>query len=167
MTFVVNNEADRTLLRTSRTGLGLLNAMFAEMYCAELANRSELLNKLSLTSTAVLSTAAAATLLQTTVPAAAPYFAVGSAVVSALGSVFAWRSRTLALVKASRSFGDQVVEWTELWESLRTTQTIDATRVAALEHRNNEITESIAPVRMKTRLSRRLQQRIRSKVGLV
>jgi hypothetical protein len=166
MAIVVNTDEDRALLRSSRTGLGLLNAMFAEIYCAELANRSELLNIVSITTTAVLSTAAAAALLQVTAPTTAPYFAVASAVVSTVGSVFAWRSRTLVLIKASRSYGDLVVEWTDAWESFRTTKTADSTRLGILERRSNEIAESVAPVRMKIRLGRKLQRRVRTKVGL-
>ena len=69
---VVDTDEDRALLRSSRTGLGLLNAMFAEIYCAELANRSDWFHKVSITTTAVLSTAAAASLLQVTAPRAAP-----------------------------------------------------------------------------------------------
>jgi len=166
MAIVVNTDEDRTLLRSSRTGLGLLNAMFAEIYCAELANRSELLHKVSITTTAVLSTAAAASLLQVTAPGAAPYFAVASAIVSTVGSVFAWRNRTLVLIKASRAYGDLVVEWTEAWESFRMTKTADSPRLGMLERRSNEIAESAAPIRMKTRLGRKLQRRIRIKVGL-
>ena len=164
---VVDTDEDRALLRSSQTGLGLLNAMFAEIYCAELANRSEWFRKISITTTAVLSTAAAASLLQVTAPRAAPYFAVASAVVSTVGSVFAWSNRTLVLVKASRAYGDLVVEWTEAWESFRTTRTADSARVGILECRSNEIAESVAPVRMKTRLGRKLQRRVRTKVGLI
>jgi len=167
MAVFVTTTEDRTLLRTSRTGLGLLNAMFSESYCAEMANRSELLHKLSITTTAVLSTAAAVSLIQLITPRAAPYFAVASAVVSAIGSVFAWRSRTLVLVKASRAFGDLVIEWTEAWEAFRTTKTADSARLAILERRNNEIGESVAPIRVKTRLGRKLQGRIRIIVGLI
>ena len=152
MAVVVTTDEDRTLLRSSRTGLGLLNAMFSEIYCSELANRSEWLNKVSITTTAVLSTAAAVSLIQVTAPGAAPYFAVASAIVSSVGSVFAWRSRTLVLVKASRAYGDLVA---------------DPARLGILERRSNEIGESVAPIRMKTRLGRKLQSRVRSRVGLI
>ena len=167
MAVVVTTDEDRTLLRSSRTGLGLLNAMFYEIYCSELANRSEWLNKVSITTTAVLSTAATVSLIQVTAPGAAPYFAVASAIVSSVGSVFAWRSRTLVLVKASRAYGDLVVDWTEAWESFRTTKTADPARLGILERRSNEIGESVAPIRMKTRLGRKLQSRVRSRVGLI
>lgn len=166
MAIVVSTDEDRNLLRTSRTGTGLLNAMFAEIYCAELANRSEWLYKVSITTTAVLSTAAVASLIQSRAPSAAPYFAGASAIVSWVGSVFAWRSRTLVLIKASRAYGDLVVEWTDAWESFRTTKTADSECLRTLERRSNEIAESVAPVRMKTRLGRKLQRRIRAKVGL-
>jgi hypothetical protein len=167
MAVVVTTAEDRTLLRSSRTGLGLLNAMFSEIYCAELANRTEWLHKVSITITAFLSTAAAVSLIQVTAPRAAPYFAVASAVVSTMGSMFAWRSRTLVLVKASRAYGDLVIEWTEAWESLRTTKTENSARLGILERRSNEIGESIAPIRVKTWLGRKLQKRIRIKVGLI
>lgn len=167
MAVVVTTDEDRALLRTTRTGLGLLNAMFCEIYCAELANRSEWLHKVSITATAVLSTAAAVSLIQAIAPGATPYFAVASAVVSSIGSVFAWRNRTIALVKASRAYGDLVVDWTEAWESFRTTKTADSARLGILERRSNEIGESIAPIRVKDWLGRKLQRRIRKKVGLV
>jgi len=167
MAVVVTTAEDRTLLRSSRTGLGLLNAMFSEIYCAELANRTEWLHKVSITITAFLSTAAAVSLIQVTAPRAAPYFAVASAVVSTMGSMFAWRSLTLVLVKASRAYGDLVIEWTEAWESLRTTKTENSARLGILERRSNEIGESIAPIRVKTWLGRKLQKRIRIKVGLI
>lgn len=167
MAIVVDTDEDRALLRSSRTGTGLLNAMFAEIYCAELANRSELLHKLSITTTAVLSTAAAASLLQIAAPRAAPYLAVVAAVVSTAGSVFAWRDRTNKLIKASRAYGDLVVEWTEVWESFLTTKAADPARLGVLERRSNEIFESVAPIRVKTRLGRKLQRRVRTKVGLI
>ena len=166
MSIVVNTVENRTLLRTHRVGIGLLNAMYAESYYAELATRSERIHKLSTTATTVLSTAAAVTLLQSTAPLATPYVAVGAAVVSTVGTIFAWRNRTLAFAKASRKSADQVVEWTDLWETFLATNSYDQSRVGGLERQKNEVVEGIAPVPVRRRLGRKLQQRIRKQVGL-
>ena len=76
--------------------------------------RIELVNKLSTTATLVLSTAAALALFQLASSDAAKYVAATSAMVSAMATAFAWRTRAGAFADASRAYGGVVIDCGQL-----------------------------------------------------
>lgn len=166
MSLVVELPQEKVLLRSSRVGIGLLNAMFGEMYCCEIADRLETVNKLSTALTALLSTGVVATHFQLFLPHIVPHLAVLSAMVSVLSSVFAWRNQALSFAKASKAYGDHTVAWCDLWELMRMGHQIDSNQVNALERECNKIADIVAPHSMNTRLARKCQARIRKEVGL-
>ena len=166
MLIVVTSDQERTLLRTHPVGRGVLNALFAELYCSELAYRSELIHKISISFVALLSTGAVISLSQLLLANVTPYLAVASSVVSILGMVFAWRSQALSFATASRAYADHSVEWSELWEALKTQHPIDDKRIRELQLEGNKIGDIISPHRMNNRLARRCQRRIRRQTGL-
>ena len=166
MPVLVSTDEERSLIRTTRAGRGLLDSLFAELYCSELASNSELVHKISITLTAVLSTSAAVSLFQAVVPKASPYLAAGSAALSVLGSTFAWRSQALSFAKASKSYGDLSTQWYDLWEAVRLQKGNDEKRAGELERESKKIADSISPHSLRMRLARKCQARIRKQVGL-
>jgi len=159
-------EAEKDALATSRTGVGLLNAMFRRLYCSELAHHNELIHKVSISLTALFATSACASVITSLSPKAAPFLTCTSAIVSVLGTAFAWRNTSLTFVKASAAYADQEVRWRDLWEQARTGTAPDSQLIANLEREANKTSESIAPHRRRTRLARRCQDMIKTQVGL-